>query len=148
MLLRKVSKPILRQHRKLKAKRNDQVPGFIYAFYDRLDASCKLGLSRYPAKRRYYLSLEYSSELEVIAIAPILNMAWGEKILHNYYRRDRKYRHPSFNGYTEWFTISSLPQRMQLRIALWLVAIFVNSCYFVSAIGPATLIAIILTNVI
>ena len=140
MFSKKVSKPILRHNRKPKPKRNDRVPGYIYVFYDRSANLCKIGLSRSPKKRRYYLSLEYSSELEIVAIVPILNMAWGERLLHENYQADRKYRHPDLNGYTEWFAMSSPLQRMELRIALWLAAIFVNGCYLIAAIVLIALI--------
>lgn len=126
-------KPILRADRKPKKKLNHATPGYIYCFYDRDARLSKIGLSRKPKTRRYYLSKEYQSELEIVAMAPIINMAWGEKLLHKNYKDRHQYRSPDCDGFTEWFAMSSVVERMELRVALWLAAIFVNGCYVLAA---------------
>jgi hypothetical protein len=82
MFKRPVPKPKLKVpgQVRLKKKRNDYVPGFVYIFHD-LKAirgkgitMCKIGLSRTPRLRRHFLSLEYGSNLEIRAIAFTMNM--------------------------------------------------------------------------
>lgn len=122
---------------RLKVKtRNDRAPGFAYIFRDARSNLCKIGLSRSPHKRRYYLSREYGTELQVVAIVPTFNMLWTEKLMHEAYKLERCCRHPELNGYTEWFRGGAIG----MQICLWLTAGFVNFVYAfvgVGAIGGA-----------
>lgn len=111
--------------------RNDRLPGFVYIFHDTRSNLCKIGLSRSPHKRRYYLSREYGTELQVVAIVPTFNMLWTEELMHEAYKAERCYRHPELNGYTEWFESGAI----RMQICLWLTAGFVNLVYGIVGVG-------------
>jgi len=78
-------KPILKPNRTVK-KQNHYVPGFVYIFHDRQamqgQGMCKIGLSRTPRRRRYYLSETYESDLKIKAITPTMNMRLTEILMH------------------------------------------------------------------
>jgi hypothetical protein len=135
LLTRKKSRPILRADRKPRKSSNHSRPGYIYVFYDPIAKLSKIGLSRTPKTRRYYLSKEYNSELQIVASAYVLNMAWGENKLHKKYNSLRHYRTPKADGFTEWFRISSPGDRLKLKLSLIWSAFCVNFCYVFCAFG-------------
>ena len=129
---------VIRQKFKI---RNDRVPGFVYIFHDPRSGLCKVGLSRSPHKRRYYLSREYGTDLQVVAIVPTLNMLWTEELMHEAYKSERFYRHPELNGYTEWFRVDGT---IGMQICLWLIMGFVNLVYVIMGVGAIGLIYLLL----
>lgn len=102
-----MEKPILRNDRK-KLIPNHAKPGFVYIFRDNQAGLCKIGLSRTPKRRRYYLSREYQSPLQIMAIAPTLNMKFTERLMHQMFARYHQYRSPGLDGFTEWFKLSTI----------------------------------------
>lgn len=130
-LKRKVVKPILRHNRAPKKRTNHARPGCIYAFYDAKAQMTKIGLSRTPKIRRYYLSREYNSELKIVAAVFIFNMAWGEDKLHKKYDALREFRYPKVDGFTEWFRILTPADILMLKISLfWTAFIYNAACLF------------------
>lgn len=125
------SKPILRQYKVLR-RRNDYVPGYIYIFRDLPIGLCKIGLSRNPERRKYYLSRTYG-ELTTVATVWVVNMRWAEKMLHKFYAGNRQHRTPGQDGYTEWFKATTT-ETLEMRFSLYLVAGWVNFVYLLGAL--------------
>ncbi|MEG4850839.1 GIY-YIG nuclease family protein [Microcoleus sp. B5-D4] len=130
-------------------------PGFVYAFHDRQalredkrsihiqgTTFCKIGLSRTPRTRRYFLSREYESELEIKAIAFTMNMKVTEDLLHyifsahNELRKTRNSEGKNLDGYTEWFRVTPLRLKM-IQIMVYTMAVLVNLAYFVFAVSAS-----------
>lgn len=128
-------------------------PGFVYAFHDRQalredkrsihiqgTTFCKIGLSRTPRTRKYFLSREYETELEIKAIAFTMNMKVTEDLLHymfsahNELRLERNAEGKNLDGYTEWFRVTTLRMKM-IQIMIFTMAIVVNFAYFVFAVS-------------
>ena len=120
-------KPILRHQRKPK-RQNHYVPGFVYIFQD--SNLCKIGLSRKPKQRRYYLSQEYKTDLQIRAIVPTFNMRLTELWMHKIFEDSHVYRTKGLDGYTEWFQVNYLRVK-QIQIMLFVVATIVNFAYFI-----------------
>ena len=121
-----------------KKRRNYYVPGFVYIFHD-LEAIrgkgislCKIGLSRTPRRRRYYLSEEYGSNLRIRAIVPTMNMRLTELLMHKIFVGSRDARTPGLDGYTEWFHVDFLRVK-KMQITLFALAAFINFAYFTAA---------------
>lgn len=160
-------KPRLKNYQEVEVKRKKQQnhygPGFVYAFYDpstnrqpvrqglRLQAEklailiqgtalLKIGLSRTPRTRRYFLSREYESDLEIKAIAFTMNMKVTEDLLHyifsahNELRLERNSEGKNLDGYTEWFRVTPLRLKM-IQIMVYTMAVVVNLAYFVFAVS-------------
>ncbi|MEG4838386.1 GIY-YIG nuclease family protein [Microcoleus sp. B9-D4] len=150
---------------KKKKQQSHYRPGFVYAFYDpstkpeavrqalrekreRLailiqgTTFCKIGLSRTPRTRRYFLSREYESELEIKAIAFTMNMKVTEDLLHyifsahNELRKTRNSEGKNLDGYTEWFRVTPLRLKM-IQIMVYTMAVLVNLAYFVFAVSAS-----------
>ena len=105
MLLKKTSKPILRQHRKLKnsnKQQNHAVPGYVYLIYDSTVQLYKIGLSRSPTTRLRYLKQSYGTQLKILQIGWTFNMSFVEQSLHKQFKLKRTYR-GKIDGGTEWF---------------------------------------------
>ena len=140
---------------KNKKQQSHYGPGFVYAFHDhqalreireRLAIQiqgvtlCKIGLSRTPRTRRYFLSREYQTDLEIKAIAFTMNMKVTEDLLHyifsahNELRLERNSEGKNLDGYTEWFRVTRLRLKL-IQIMVFTVAIFVNLAYFVFAVS-------------
>lgn len=146
VLRRSPAKPILKksphfkcQTMNLRKTQNHSGPGFVYIFQDlktwdyRNTSLCKIGLSRTPRARRYFLSLEYGSDLEVRAIVFTTNMRLTEKWMHKIFSAHRELRTPGLDGYTEWFRANyAIMKSMQLL--LYAVASFVTFAYIVAAL--------------
>ena len=138
MFKRPVTKPKLkvRGQVRLNKKRNDYVPGFVYIFHDpkairgKGITMCKIGLSRTPRRRKYYLSEEYESNLRIKAIVPTFNMRLTEKLMHKIFADSRDARTPGLDGYTEWFQVDLFRIKM-MKISLFAVAAFINLAYFI-----------------
>jgi hypothetical protein len=138
MFRRPVPKPKLKVSGqvRLKKKRNDYVPGFVYIFHDAKAirgegiTMCKIGLSRTPKQRRYFLSNEYNSNLELRAIVPTFNMRLTEILMHNIFAGSHQLRSQGLNGYTEWFNFTWLRVKL-MQIALYTIAIIINFCYLI-----------------
>jgi hypothetical protein len=129
-------KPILKSQRTVKKKKqNHYVPGFVYIFHDPLAmrgegmTMCKIGLSRTPKRRRYFLSDTYKSNLKIKAIAPTMNMRLTE-ILHKIFASHQRIRTRGLDGSTEWFQVNFFRIK-QMQITLFAVAALVNLAYFV-----------------
>ena len=135
---KRIGTMVIRQKFKI---RNDRVPGSVYIFHDTRSQLYKIGLSRSPHKRRYYLSWEYGTDLQVVAIVPTLNMLWTEELMHEVYKSKRFYRHPELNGYTEWFRFDGT---IGIQICLWLITGFVTLVYGLVGIGTIGLIYLLL----
>ena len=101
MLLKKTSKPILRQHRKLKAKRYAEL-GYVYLIYDPSADLYKIGRSGKPATRLQYLKQSYGTQLKILQIGWTFNMSFVEQSLHKQFKLARTYR-GKIDGGTEWF---------------------------------------------
>jgi hypothetical protein len=134
-------KPILKSERLLKPKQpmkkqNHYVPGFVYVFHDPLAMQgkgitmCKIGLSRTPKRRRYFLSDTYKSNLIIKAIAPTMNMRLTEILMHKIFASHQRIRTRGLDEYTEWFHVNFFRIK-QMQISLYLVAALVNLAYFV-----------------
>jgi len=91
----------------------------------------KIGLSRTPRRRRYYLSGTVESNLKIMAIAPTMNMRLTEILMHNIFAGHQDARAPGLDGYTEWFHVNFFRIK-QMQISLYLVAALVNLAYFIS----------------
>lgn len=138
MFRRRVPKPKLKVpgQVRLKKKRNDYVPGFVYIFHDAKAirgkgiTMCKIGLSRTPRRRRYYLSEEYETNLRIRAIVPTFNMRLTEILMHKIFADSRNARTPGLDGYTEWFQVDFFRTKM-MQISLFAVAAFINLAYFI-----------------
>ena len=100
-----MQKPILKADRKAKPKQSHSRPGFVYLMFDPKVKLTKIGLSRCPKRRRYYLSREYQSELKILAIAPTINMKFTEDLMHQIFSSDHIYRTRGLDGFTEWFEL-------------------------------------------
>ena len=107
-------------------KRNDWTPGYCYIFYDRQAKLHKIGLSRNPSRRRWYLCKEYKTTLDTKAIAYTPNMRLMEKILHALFQKRRYYR-GEMDGGTEWFAVRG----MSAIAAFYLIAILVWLMYLI-----------------
>jgi hypothetical protein len=122
-----------------KNKLNHHKPGFVYIFEDpktRLCwgiSLCKIGLSRSPKSRRYFLSREYETNLEVRAIVPTLDMKLTEDFMHTIFNSCRARRTLGLDGYTEWFRVNFMKLKL-MQITLIGVALFVSTVYFTIAI--------------
>ena len=134
MLLKKTSKPILRQHRKLKAKRH-AVPGYVYLIYDPSVDLYKLGLSGKPAIRLRYLKQSYSTQLKLLQVAWTFNMLFVEQSLHKQFKLVRTYR-GKIDGGTEWFDFDwwAVPF---VKTSLLGKCLAVNVCYL---LGPTAIV--------
>lgn len=102
-----MAKPILRndpryKRNKPQAQRNDYTPGWVYAMWDDREKLIKIGLSRSPEKRCYYLSKEYG-QLQLVAKFFTFNMAFVENKTHKAFALKRVYRDKHLDGFTEWF---------------------------------------------
>lgn len=73
-----MQKPVLKGDREPKSKQNHSRPGFVYLMFDPKVGLTKIGLSRVPKRRRYYLSREYQSELKLLVFAPTINMKFTD----------------------------------------------------------------------
>ena len=137
MFTRKVSKPILRQHRKPKAKRYT-VPGYVYLIYDSAVQLYKIGLSRSPTTRLRYLKQSYGTQLKLLQVAWTFNMLFVEQSLHKQFKLARTYR-GKVDGGTEWFDFDwcNIPF---VRASLLGKCLAVNGCYVLSAIALIGLI--------
>ena len=137
MLLKKTSKPILRQHRKLKAKRH-AVPGYVYLIYDPSADLYKLGLSGKPAIRLRYLKQSYGTQLKLLQVAWTFNMLFVEQSLHEQFKLARTYR-GKIDGGTEWFAFNwwAVPF---VKASLLSKCLAVNGCYVLGAIVIVSLI--------
>ena len=137
MLLKKTSKPILRQHRKLKAKRH-AVSGYVYLIYDPSVDLYKLGLSGKPAIRLRYLKQSYGTQLKLLQVAWTFNMLFVEQSLHKQFKLVRTYR-GKVDGGTEWFDFDwcNIPF---VRASLLGKCLAVNGCYVLGAIALIGLI--------
>ena len=141
MFRRPVQKPKLKVpgQMRLKKKRNDYVPGFVYIFHDTKAIQgkgitmCKIGLSRTPRLRRHFLSLEYGSNLEIRAIAFTMNMRLTEILMHQIFAASHKLRTQGLDGYTEWFQVTYMRIKL-MQISLFAIAVIVNFAYFVGII--------------
>jgi hypothetical protein len=126
MFRRRVPKPKLKVpgQVRLKKKRNDYMPGFVYIFHDTKAirgkgiTMCKIGLSRTPRRRKYYLSEEYESNLRIKAIVPTFNMRLTEILMHKIFADSRNARTPRLDGYTEWFQVDFFRIKM-IQITLF-----------------------------
>ncbi len=133
-------KPILRSSLKLKTKKtiksfnksgNHHWPGCVYIFEDINTRRglgitlCKIGLSRTPLIRRYYLSREYDSELQVRAIVPTVNMKMTEEFMHVVFNKHHELRTQGLDGYTEWFRTNWLRIKL-MQITLFAIATVVS----------------------
>lgn len=102
------------------------LPGQNYIFYDPIANLYKIGLSKNAPRRRYYLSLEYQSDLKVVSIVRSPSMRLCEKLMHHFYQKVRVYR-GKVDGGTEWFNLKRPRlvafQMMAIAIALWMLAI-------------------------
>jgi hypothetical protein len=135
---RSLPKPILRSEKTPKKikKQNHYRPGFVYIFHDPLAVlakditMCKIGLSRKPKRRRYYLSDTYGSDLKIMAIAPTINMRLTEILMHKIFASHQRIRTRGLDGYTEWFHVNFFRIK-QMQITLFAVAALVNLAYFV-----------------
>lgn len=159
----KIYRPAQEMEVKKKKQQSHYGPGFVYAFYDpsterqavpqqlRLKAEkltiliqgtafLKIGLSRTPRTRRYFLSREYQSDLEIKAIAFTMNMKVTEDLLHyifsahNELRLEKNSEGKNLDGYTEWFRVTRLRLKM-ITIMVYTMAILVNLAYFVFAVS-------------
>lgn len=150
-LIRRISyrspaKPILKkaphfkyQTMTLRKTQNHSGPGFVYILQDlktwdyRNTSLCKIGLSRTPRARRYFLSLEYESDLEVRAIVFTTNMRLTEKWMHKIFSAHHELRTRGLDGYREWFRVNyAIMKSMQLL--LYAVASFVTFVYAVATL--------------
>ncbi|MEG5175547.1 GIY-YIG nuclease family protein [Microcoleus sp. B3-D7] len=139
---------------KKKKQQSHYGPGFVYAFHDRQAIReireireiqiqgvtlCKIGLSRTPRTRRYFLSREYESDLEIKAIAFTMNMKVTEDLLHYIFSahnelRIQKLDGKNLDGYTEWFRVTPLRLKL-IQIMVFTMAILVNLAYLVALIS-------------
>ncbi|WP_445250992.1 MULTISPECIES: GIY-YIG nuclease family protein [unclassified Microcoleus] len=121
-----------RQPKKPKPKRKSEyVPGFNYIFQD--GNLCKVGLSETPKTRRYFLSQEYQTNLEIRAIVFTMNMRLTEKMMHKIFEGSHQLRTKGLDGYTEWFQVN--PWRvLRMQVTLFLLCWFVNFGYLVITI--------------
>jgi hypothetical protein len=128
-----------------KNKSNHHKPGFVYIFEDpntRLCwgiSFCKIGLSRSPESRRYFLSREYETDLEVRAIVPTLNMKLTEDFTHTIFNSCRSRRTPGLDGYTEWFRVNYVKLKL-MQVTLVSLALFISIVYLIVCIGGLTII--------
>ena len=132
MLLKKTSKPILRQHRKLKAKRH-AVPGYVYLIYDSAMQLYKIGLSRSPTTRLQYLKKSYGTQLKILQVVWTFNMLFLEKSLHKQFKLVRTYR-GNIDGGTEWFAFDWWVVPF-VRASLLGKCLAINACYLLGLIG-------------
>ncbi|MEG3877641.1 GIY-YIG nuclease family protein [Microcoleus sp. herbarium7] len=148
---RSPAKPILkkaphfkRQTMTLRQTQNHSGPGFVYIFQDlktwdyRNTSLCKIGLSRSPRARRYFLSLEYESDLEIRAIVFTANMKLTEKWMHEIFSAHHEYRSPGLDGYTEWFRVNYWKMKW-MQIMLYAVASLVTFAYAVLIVVVASI---------
>lgn len=139
-----MAKPILRQNRIKKpyATRNDATPGWVYIFRDSARGMVKIGLSRNPDRRKYYLSREYG-HLSLVAKVRTFNMAWLERRMHRQYSEIRKYQDSHLNGFTEWFEADWL-KSFEMRISLYIQSVIVNGSYFLGVFAILALLALLI----
>lgn len=120
-----------------------------YILCDRSVNLYKIGLSKNAPKRRYFLSLEYQSDLQIVAIVRSPSMLLCEKLMHKIYRKVRKYRRKDgrlLDGGSEWFAIARprLAALMMFAIvySLWaiviLCGIFAAIAIYVALFGNAS----------
>lgn len=113
--------------------------GFVYIFQDlktwdcRNTSLCKIGLSGTPIARRYFLSLEYGSELEVRVIVFTVNMRLTEKWMHKIFSAHRELRTRGLDGYREWFRVNYATMK-SMQLLLYAVASFVTFAYVVAVL--------------
>lgn len=117
-----MQKPLLRKDRKQKPviNLNHSVPGYVYLIFDPNVKLTKIGLSRNPKKRRWYLAIEYQSSLKLMASAPTLNMKVSEDLMHHLFRKHHQYRSQGLDGFTEWFEAGFFT-RILMRVTLFFV---------------------------
>jgi hypothetical protein len=88
-----------------KKKQSHYRPGFVYIFQDYQAirgegvTMCKIGLSRTTKRRRYFLSLEYQSNLEIKAIVPTFNMRLTEVLTHQIFKKHNVLRKQRLDVY-------------------------------------------------
>jgi hypothetical protein len=128
-----------------KNKSNHHKPGFVYIFEDpntRLCwgvSLCKIGLSRSPKSRRYFLSREYETDLQVRAIVPTLDMKLTEDFMHTIFNSCRARRTPGLDGYTEWFRVNFVQLKL-MQLTLIGTALLVSTVYLIVIIFVLSLI--------
>jgi hypothetical protein len=117
-----MQKPILKKDRKPKSviNLNHSVPGYVYLMFDPKARLTKIGLSRNPKKRRWYLAIEHQSNLKLIASAPTLNMKVSEELMHHLFRKHHQYQNQGLNGFSEWFDAGFFT-RILMRLTLFFV---------------------------
>lgn len=141
-----MAKPILRDnpsHKRNKPQtpRNDYAPGWVYAMWDDREKLLKIGLSRCPEKRCYYLSKQYG-QLQFVAKFFTFNMALVESNAHKAFALKRVYRDKNLNGFTEWFSNVNC---LMVWLCLLKHSMLVNLYYIGAAIlGFAILSAIVI----
>lgn len=120
-------KPVLKTHKKTKVfiPRNDWVPGYVYIFRQSGEGLVKIGLSRSPLVRKYYLQQDYG-DLQTVAIVWVLNMKFIESQMHRIYVMQRVRREYWKSGFTEWFS-ADLTTALEMRICLYLLGFCLNS---------------------
>ena len=123
------TKIILKKDRKPRttAMRNDNTPGYVYLMYDRKAQMTKIGLSRNPERRKWYLEKEYGT-LEFLLKIPTFNMKWLESLMHKSFASQHEYREKGRDGFTEWFRCNWLAN-WKMRIYLIGLGCFVNAVY-------------------
>ena len=141
MLLKKTSKPILRQHRKLKnnnKQQNHAGLGYVYLIYDPSADLYKIGSSGKPTTRLRYLKQSYGTQLKLLQVVWTFNKLFVEKSLHKQFKLVRTYR-GKIDGGTEWFAFDWWVVPF-VRASLLGKCLAVNGCYVLSAIVIISLI--------